>query len=147
MGNQNCAFHTLFTVLVELVTCRKTVSDDLTRAYSQQYADIVVLILILIISALIIILVRNATLTYQVFARKLAKKAKEVQKEKVLADRLLFQMLPSSVAKSLQQKKEVEAETFEAVTVYFSDIYGFDALSAASKPFEVRSKSFHCWNL
>ena len=34
-------------------------------------------------------------------------------------------MLPPTVAISLQQKKQVAAETYESVTVYFSDIADF----------------------
>ena len=39
--------------------------------------------------------------------------------------------------RSLQQKKPVTAETFESVTVYFSDIHDFHTLTAESTPLEV----------
>ena len=39
--------------------------------------------------------------------------------EKKKADKLLFQMLPPTVAMSLQQKKKVNAESYESVTIYF----------------------------
>ena len=67
-------------------------------------------------------LVRNATVTIQVFALNLAKKAHELKVEKKKADKLLIQMLPPTVAMSLQQKKKVNAESFGSVTIYFRDI-------------------------
>ena len=42
-----------------------------------------------------------------------------------------------SVADSLKKGKTVEAEIFEEVTIYFSDIFGFQALSAASTPVQM----------
>ena len=42
-----------------------------------------------------------------------------------------------SVAHNLIQGQSVIAETFESVTIYFTDIVGFTALSAASTPLEV----------
>ena len=78
--------------------------------------------LVLFISPAIIGLVRNATVTIQVFALNLAKKAHELKVEKKKADKLLFQMLPPTVAMSLQQKKKVNAESYESVTIYFREL-------------------------
>ena len=38
---------------------------------------------------------------------------------------IYLKMLPPTVAISLQQRKTVTAETYESVTVYFSDIADF----------------------
>ena len=42
-----------------------------------------------------------------------------------------------SVAEQLKQGKVVNAEMFDDVTVYFSDIVGFTELAAESSPMEV----------
>jgi len=43
-----------------------------------------------------------------------------------------------SIANSLKVGKMVAPETYESVTVFFSDIVGFTALSSQSTPIEVK---------
>lgn len=57
--------------------------------------------------------------------------------EKRKCEELLYELLPRSVAKDLIEKRRVPAESFPAVTIYFSDIVGFTSLSATSRPLEV----------
>uniref|UniRef100_A0A8D8X065 guanylate cyclase n=1 Tax=Cacopsylla melanoneura TaxID=428564 RepID=A0A8D8X065_9HEMI len=116
---------------------KENVKADLHDAKYKEYIGISIVILVLVVSPIIIILVRNAVATIQMFAAHLAQKAHELKREKHKSDTLLVQMLPPSVAMQLKQTQQVPAEYYEAVTVYFSDIVGFTEIAAVSTPLEV----------
>lgn len=71
------------------------------------------------------------------YALQISSKTREVQEEKNRADRLLYQMLPKSVAELLKQQRKVHAEFYDGVSIYFSDIVSFTTLSAKSSPNEI----------
>eukprot|EP00105_Crassostrea_gigas_P031706 XP_011454479.2 PREDICTED: atrial natriuretic peptide receptor 1-like [Crassostrea gigas] len=57
--------------------------------------------------------------------------------EKRRSDELLYQVLPRSIARDLIRGHKVEAEAYQCVTIYFSDIVGFTAISAMSNPMQI----------
>ena len=57
--------------------------------------------------------------------------------EKEKCENLLHELLPPSVADKLIQQETVAAESFPAVTIYFSDIVGFTNISVESTPMEI----------
>ena len=84
---------------------REIVKNELYAANQQQAFGIAVLLLVLVISPVIIFLVRNATVTIQVFSVSLSRKVHELKLEKRKADALTYQMLPPSVAKVIPKIK------------------------------------------
>ncbi|XP_078333485.1 atrial natriuretic peptide receptor 1-like [Crassostrea virginica] len=66
-----------------------------------------------------------------------AERTEQLQEEKRKTDALLYRMLPRKVAEELKLGRPVEAENFECVTIYFSDIVGFTNLAGGSTPIQV----------
>ncbi|KJH40240.1 putative phage head-tail adaptor [Dictyocaulus viviparus] len=68
---------------------------------------------------------------------EVAERTKELVEEKKKSDLLLYRMLPRQVAEKLKLGKSVEPETFDSVTVFFSDVVSFTSIAAKGTPLQV----------
>ncbi|CAH1779392.1 unnamed protein product [Owenia fusiformis] len=64
-------------------------------------------------------------------------RTKQLAEEKTRSEALLYRMLPRDVAEDLKKGISVKAESFDSVTIYFSDIVSFTSLCARSTPYQV----------
>ncbi len=86
-------------------------------------------------------LVDNIIQRLESYTRKLedrvADRAKELKEEKDKVEIILNELLPTSVAHKLSLGYRVEPETFDNVTIFFSDIVGFTLISAKSDALQI----------
>ncbi|XGW25067.1 hypothetical protein V3C99_006468 [Haemonchus contortus] len=66
-------------------------------------------------------------------------RTKQLAEEQKKSDILLHRMLPKQVAEKLKLGQSVEPETFDSVTVFFSDVVSFTTLAAKCNPMQVVS--------
>ncbi|KAF8371069.1 hypothetical protein PRIPAC_77498, partial [Pristionchus pacificus] len=64
-------------------------------------------------------------------------RTKELVEEKKKSDVLLYRMLPRQVAEKLKLGQSVEPESFESVTIFFSDVVKFTILSQKCTPIQI----------
>ncbi|CAB3397272.1 unnamed protein product [Caenorhabditis bovis] len=68
---------------------------------------------------------------------EVSERMKELVEEKKKSDVLLYRMLPKQVADKLKLGQTVEPETFDMVTLFFSDVVSFTTLASKCTPLQV----------
>ncbi|OQV23264.1 Atrial natriuretic peptide receptor 1 [Hypsibius exemplaris] len=70
---------------------------------------------------------------------KVDEKTHQFMEEKERSEQLLGQLLPKSVVAALTRGQHIDPETFECVTIFFSDIVGFTTIASSINPMQVVS--------
>ena len=98
---------------------------------------LVVGFLLVLVVPLVIHTAKMTTSNIWTYAHAMAMKEKDMRQEKRRTENVLNQMLPRVIAYRMRRGEKLEAEQFNMVTVYFSDIEDFAAISSASSPIQV----------
>ncbi|CAJ0927985.1 unnamed protein product, partial [Mesorhabditis belari] len=112
----------------------KILAGDKSSSYTLLYTAIATVTASLVICTPV---VAYLTIQTQRMNRKIKEKMDELNAEKMRSERLLFSMLPKSVAKALKLGQVILPKTYNEATVYFSDIKGFTTICSTSTPLEV----------
>ncbi|CAH1274236.1 NPR2 [Branchiostoma lanceolatum] len=113
------------------------VSHQMTHLYRTLALQTSLSVVVVLCFFSVVSLVHKMIVWVKNFAAMLEQRTEELRKEKKLTDRLLHEMLPPIIADQLKKRQPVEAESYDQVTVFFSDIVGFTNIAASCTPMQV----------
>lgn len=134
------------TILMDTVLdLQNTLADSLMENLNDVVDDTastitiyaVCLVFVICMCPLIIFFTEKLTRNTQRYANVLVDKTKELNREKKRTDSLLYQMVPKLVADRLKKKLTADAEYYKSVTIFFSDIHGFNRISVTFTPLQI----------
>lgn len=114
--------------------CKANLTALLKRSKTDVIINSCLLVFVLVACSFVIFSIENLTSSIQRYAGILVDRTNELSVEKRRTDSLLYQMIPKSVAKKLKKNNSINAEYFNSVTVFFSDIEGFSLISLSLPP-------------
>lgn len=77
--------------------------------------------------------------------RKVAERTQDLEQEKQKSDQLLLNILPSDIARELKEKGKADAQTYESVSVLFTDFKDFSKMAENMTASELVSEIDHCF--
>eukprot|EP00057_Strongylocentrotus_purpuratus_P030127 XP_780785.2 PREDICTED: uncharacterized protein LOC575279 [Strongylocentrotus purpuratus] len=147
----NFSMDPYFDTMTLVLTTLRNVNDDALQVMIQTAEgkldsirarlalEIVATLCVVLFFPLVLNSVGNMTGWIHDYAHRLKERTDELKQEKKMTESLLYQLLPRKVANQIRAKQQVRAESFDAVTIFFSDIVGFTRISAHINPIEVVS--------
>ena len=114
--------------------CMTNLTSLLEKSKTGVIINSCLLVVVLLLCSFVIFSIENLTSSIQRYAGILVDRTKELSVEKKRTDSLLYQMIPKPVAKKLKRNNSINAEYFNSVTVFFSDIEGFSRISLSLPP-------------
>ncbi|XP_052212261.1 uncharacterized protein LOC127831333 [Dreissena polymorpha] len=138
-----------FDNMTEYINILKSVQDRLANKIIQAAEDenssvhealtisVLEFVIAIVLTPIIYILVRNIVHKIQNFSQELKEKTCELEAERLRTEGLMYQLLPSTVAKRLMKDGSALPESYNSATIMFSDVVGFTALSSIITPMQM----------
>ena len=79
------------------------------------------------------------------WSRTLAQTNRELRKEKKVSDELLLNILPAETAEELKRTGKAEAQSYDQVTVLFTDFLGFTSMAENLSPRDLVAELHKCF--